>query len=187
MHTALRQKIVFVDPEDPTCPFWWPALIVPAEHLHLFPHTDPGSSAPSPDEIVVCYFEDGSFSVVPQSAMQPFSLKSGLYVKYRNDPELGQSFLQDRAVLRATKFWAEGIVPQAFSWLTSNAPNPFSADEELSVDHTPTNHHNRRKKSTEPPTAAIVNEKERKEYKMIAGLLPPSRIAIVKSIIQSSC
>jgi hypothetical protein len=195
MISALRQKVVFVDPEDPGCPFWWPALIVPKEFLHLFPSTDQSGSGGS-DEIVVCYFEDGSFSVVPQTAIQPFSLKNGLYLKYKNDSRIGQAFLQDRAVLRATRFCIEGTVPQAFSWLTttsngSRAKEQVNAGEEafsqpVSISQQQPQQNRRKKGSSETASCTESSMMQRKEYKMIGELLPPSRIAIVKSIIQQS-
>ena len=114
---TLRNQVVFVDPDDESCLYWWPALIVPHEHLHLFQPTN-GETIGSSD-LVVCYFEDGSFSVVPQNAVKPFSTSSDPFKMYIRHPEIKHTFLSDRAVIRATKFIRDGIVPLSFSWLHS--------------------------------------------------------------------
>ena len=54
-------RLVFVDPEDETLPYWWPAIIVPEEELDTFRDTmDSDISRIKSGERLVCYFEDAS-------------------------------------------------------------------------------------------------------------------------------
>ena len=117
---SLRSKVVFVDPDDDSCPYWWPALVVPNEYLHLFQQTINEQVPVNGTDLVVCYFEDGSFSVVPESAIKPFSPSREPFTLYQKDPATRKVFLTDRAVIRATKFCTDGIVPLAFTWLHPN-------------------------------------------------------------------
>ncbi|RUS17540.1 hypothetical protein BC937DRAFT_89834 [Endogone sp. FLAS-F59071] len=38
-HKKQRRKVVFVDPDDPTAPYWWPAMVVPADEIAIFKQT----------------------------------------------------------------------------------------------------------------------------------------------------
>lgn len=56
-----RRKVVFVDPDDPTAPYWWPAMVVPADEIAIFKQTmDTNVREPGRGEHLVCYFEDAS-------------------------------------------------------------------------------------------------------------------------------
>ena len=118
---SLKQKVVFVDPEDDSCPYWWPALIVPTEYIHLFQQSISEPVPLTSTDLVVCYFEDGSFSVVPEDAIRAFNVEKEPFISYRTHPEYGKRFLADRAVIRALKFCTEGMVPLSFTWLHSSA------------------------------------------------------------------
>ena len=155
---SLRNKVVFVDPDDDSCPYWWPALVVPKEHLHLFQQTINEQVPVNGTDLVVCYFEDGSFSVVPQNAVKPFSLTSEPYRSYQRDPETKKAFITDRAVIRATKFYTEGIVPLAFTWLhssTSTDGRLIESGEDIEIEFV--------------ETASDVNEKSAKSEKVVSG------------------
>ena len=67
-----------------------------------------------PDEQLVCYFEDCSFSVVPKSAMVPFSPETEPYLSYARSIK---RFLNDSAVILATNYWYLGEIPENFKWL----------------------------------------------------------------------
>lgn len=118
---SLRERVVFVDPEDDSCPYWWPALIVPTEYIHLFQQSISEPVPLTSTDLVVCYFEDGSFSVVPEDAIRAFNVEKEPFVSYRSHPEYGRRFVTDRAVIRALKFCTEGMVPLSFTWLHSSA------------------------------------------------------------------
>lgn len=66
------------------------------------------------DEHLVCYFEDGSFSVVPKTALLPFSPEEEPYLAYKRT---SKKFSQDAAVQRATVYWENGTIPITFKWL----------------------------------------------------------------------
>lgn len=67
-----------------------------------------------PDERLVCYFEDGSFSVIPSSAMVPFSPEKEPFLSYVRNI---RRFTNDLGVMRAVRFWESAQVPEGFKWL----------------------------------------------------------------------
>ncbi|CAG8601592.1 9084_t:CDS:2 [Funneliformis mosseae] len=113
----LRRKVVFVDPDDPEAPHWWPALVVPLKEIEIFKQRmDYDVQYPAEGENVVCYFEDGSFSIVPEKDQLPFDPKCDPYTKYMEGPN-ASSFQKDKAVTLATLYFEKGIIPQSFKWL----------------------------------------------------------------------
>jgi len=73
------------------------------------------------EERLVCYFEDSSFSVVPVSAIIPFSPLSEPYLSYSRTV---RRFTGDPGIVRATLYWRDGTVPPTFKWL-------LAAEEEI--------------------------------------------------------
>ncbi|KAJ3207304.1 hypothetical protein HDU82_003885 [Entophlyctis luteolus] len=71
---------------------------------------------PKDGEYLVCYFEDGSFSIIPESDAMPFNPTLPPYTTYLNGSE-GYRFKRDNAVRLATDFWEKGIPPPTFGWL----------------------------------------------------------------------
>ncbi|RIA88885.1 hypothetical protein C1645_222391 [Glomus cerebriforme] len=113
----LRRKVVFVDPDDADAPHWWPALVVPFKEIEIFKQKmDYDVQYPAGGENVVCYFEDGSFSIVPEKDQLPFDPKGPPYTTYINGPN-ASSFQKDKAVALATLYFEKGIIPQSFKWL----------------------------------------------------------------------
>ncbi|CAG8801479.1 2847_t:CDS:2, partial [Racocetra fulgida] len=94
----LRRKVVFVDPDDPDAPHWWPALY------------------PGEGESLVCYFEDGSYSIVPEKDQKPFDPKIEPYTTYMEGPN-SEAFQKDKAVTLATLYFEKGVVPPVFKWI----------------------------------------------------------------------
>ncbi|KAK9711725.1 hypothetical protein K7432_007623 [Basidiobolus ranarum] len=70
---------------------------------------------PKKGEHLVCYFEDGSFSIVPETEVVPFSPVLPPYTNYIRGGADG--FLNDKAVMLATLYWETGIVPPTFTWV----------------------------------------------------------------------
>ncbi|RKP05764.1 hypothetical protein THASP1DRAFT_25793 [Thamnocephalis sphaerospora] len=112
-----KRRIVFVDPDDPEAPFWWPAMVVPECEIEVFRRamtTD--VQEPGQNEHLVCYFEDGSFSVVHERELVAFSPDEPPYTDYLRGPS-SFIFKKDRAVQLATLYWETGIVPHSFTWV----------------------------------------------------------------------
>src|ERR1043165_5001476 len=71
---------------------------------------------PAEGENVVCYFEDGSFSIVPEKDQLPFDPKGPPYTTYMEGPN-ASNFQKDKAVAMATLYFEKGVIPQSFKWL----------------------------------------------------------------------
>ncbi|ORX48107.1 hypothetical protein BCR36DRAFT_294191 [Piromyces finnis] len=115
-----RRKVVFVNPEDDGCLYWWPAIVVPEIEYNLFKQSYDDSNnfkIPNENEILVCYFEDGSFSVINETDSLPFSLNTSPYTKYLADPNISQAFKNDKAVKLAKLYLETGEIPSTFLWL----------------------------------------------------------------------
>ncbi|GBC03832.1 hypothetical protein RclHR1_05350006 [Rhizophagus clarus] len=113
----LRRKVVFVDPDDPKAPHWWPALVVPLKEIEIFKQRmDCDVQYPAEGENVVCYFEDGSFSNVSEKDQLPFDPKGPPYTTYMEGPN-ASIFQRDKAVALATQYYEKGVIPQSFKWL----------------------------------------------------------------------
>ncbi|KAJ3081718.1 hypothetical protein HK102_002174, partial [Quaeritorhiza haematococci] len=119
--TPPKRKVVFVDPDDVDAPWWWPAMVVPKKEIPLFRQTVDGDvQEPADGEYLVCYFEDGSFSIVPESDALPFCPWQPPYTTYVTGPS-GPQFRVDKAVILATWYWETGNVPSSFVWLKGQA------------------------------------------------------------------
>ncbi|CAG8601917.1 16578_t:CDS:2 [Cetraspora pellucida] len=112
-----RRKVVFVDPDDPDAPHWWPALVVPRKEIEIFKQKmDNDVQYPSDGESLVCYFEDGSYSIVPEKDQKPFDPKIEPYITYMEGPN-SEAFQRDKAVTLATLYFEKGVVPPVFKWI----------------------------------------------------------------------
>ncbi|CAG8576721.1 7827_t:CDS:2, partial [Scutellospora calospora] len=113
----LRRKVVFVDPDDAEAPHWWPALVVPRKEIEIFKQKmDSDVQYPSDGESLVCYFEDGSYSIVPEKDQKPFDPKVEPYTTYMEGPN-SEAFQKDKAVTLATLYFEKGMVPPVFKWI----------------------------------------------------------------------
>lgn len=93
-------------------------------------------------EVLVCYFEDGSFSVVGRSDCRPFQ---DLLLEYYSSKLVGHlktSFLKDKAVQLATYCFAESaldlsplVLPPYFTWNNSMPGPGVSATTALLPSH----------------------------------------------------
>lgn len=104
--------IVFVDPQDPCEEFWWPAVVVnPAEREHFF--SEMGEPIAINNDILVCYFEDASYSAVKNSEITPFARDAEPFVSYLSN----KTFLKTKGAKNMLSFIDEGKVPSKFKWL----------------------------------------------------------------------
>ncbi|KAL1920510.1 uncharacterized protein VTP21DRAFT_887 [Calcarisporiella thermophila] len=112
-----KRRVVFVDPQDPDAPYWWPAMVVPAEEFDIFKmKMDNDVTPPNESEYLVCYFEDASFSLVKKNESQPFNPRSLPFLSYLRGPNADQ-FRRDKAVIMATLYWETGRMPPLFKWV----------------------------------------------------------------------
>ena len=106
----------------------WPAVIIPSSMYGNLPGQVDLPALES--EVLVCYFEDGSFSVVGRSDCRPFQ---DLLLEYYSSKLVGplkNSFLKDKAVQLATYCFAESaldlsplVLPPYFTW-NKSMPGP---------------------------------------------------------------
>ncbi|KAJ3045232.1 hypothetical protein HDV00_011104 [Rhizophlyctis rosea] len=113
-----KRKLVFVDPDDVNAPWWWPGMVVQKDDLPIFKRHvgEEGFKDPKAGEFVVCYFEDGSYSTVPETAARPLCPHLAPYTDYSNGPHR-DAFVSDKAVVLATRYYERGDIPESFSWL----------------------------------------------------------------------
>jgi len=112
-----RRKVVFVDPQDKNASYWWPALVVPKRDFDIFRKLmSEDFEEPNDDEYLVCYFEDGSFSLVQRSETVSFSPYADPYKSYLTG-ECAMDFRKDKAVILATIYWQSAKPPPTFTWL----------------------------------------------------------------------
>jgi len=129
-----RRRVVFVNPDDDHYLYWWPALVVPEIEYNLFKQSYDDSNnfkIPDENEILVCYFEDGSFSVIPESDSVPFSLNSTPYTKYISDPNISTAFKNDNAVKLAKLYLETGEIPSTFFWLKDVPSEDKEKDDKI--------------------------------------------------------
>jgi hypothetical protein len=89
--------------------------VVPEDEYEVFRETmDSDIKSIASDESLVCYFEDGSFSVVPKTALVPFCPDHEPYVSYAKKVK---RFFNDAAIIKATAYWNSGEIPSTFKWL----------------------------------------------------------------------
>lgn len=108
----MQPEIVFVDPQDPNEPFWWPAIIVsPQEYDHFFKQM--GEPIEVFGNVLVCYFEDASYSAVSESEVKKFVREDPFFVKYFGS----KAFMKTKGAKIFRKYIEEGKVPSKFKWL----------------------------------------------------------------------
>ncbi|KAJ3063765.1 hypothetical protein HDU98_000445 [Podochytrium sp. JEL0797] len=120
-------EVVFVDPDEPDAPWWWPAIVVPQKEFSEFRKSvNIEIKDPEATEYLVCYFEDGSFSTIPKDDAMPFHPRRHPYTTYLQSPD-GPRFRLDNAVSLATDYFENGVVPPSFLWLNGGyLPAPGS-------------------------------------------------------------
>lgn len=108
MHT----EIVFVDPQEPSEQFWWPGIIVPPhDYDHFFKQM--GDPIDVQDSILVCYFEDASYSAVNSTEIKPFSPEDPFFIDYFKSKE----FMKTKGAKILLKYLEENKIPNKFKWL----------------------------------------------------------------------
>ncbi|KAJ1970249.1 hypothetical protein IWQ62_000076 [Dispira parvispora] len=134
-----RRRLVFVDPDDSEAPYWWPAMVVANADLDLFyQRVNSTLEPPKPNEHLVCYFEDGSYSVVPETDTRPFDPHRSPYTEYLQGPN-SHAFKYDRAVQLATLYFEFAQAPGTFLWICDDERydstlNPLRTTEGESTD-----------------------------------------------------
>lgn len=105
-------NIVFVDPQDPNEKFWWPAIVVNDHELdHFF--SEMGEPIPTNNDILVCYFEDASYSAVKTTEITPFTRDKEPFVSYLKN----KAFLKTRGAKNMLSYIDENKIPGKFKWL----------------------------------------------------------------------
>lgn len=106
-------QIIFVDPQDPLEKYWWSAITVPpSDYDHFF--NEMGETITiEKDSVLVCYFEDASYSSVK---------KEDILVYDENDSKvstmlLDKKFAKCRAIKSMLNYINEGKIPTKFKWL----------------------------------------------------------------------
>ena len=91
--------------------------MVPRKEIDAFKEkVDYFTKCPGEGEKLVCYFEDGSYSIVPEEALLPFDTSIPPFTTYVQGPN-SDLFLRDKAVMDAIAYFDNGVVPQVFKWL----------------------------------------------------------------------
>jgi hypothetical protein len=97
--------------------------VVPFKEIEIFKQRmDYDVQYPAGGENVVCYFEDGSFSIVSEKDQLPFDPKGPPYTTYMEGPN-SSIFQKDKAVALATLYYEKGVIPQSFKWLHNEDGN----------------------------------------------------------------
>ncbi|KAJ3043177.1 hypothetical protein HK097_001810, partial [Rhizophlyctis rosea] len=113
-----KRKLVFVDPDEPAAKWWWPGMVISKEDLPFFKRHigEESFKDPQKGEFIVCYFEDGSYSNITESAARPLCPHLPPYTDYMSGEDRDR-FLGDKAVIAATRYWETGEIPPTFTWL----------------------------------------------------------------------
>ncbi|KAJ1982803.1 hypothetical protein H4R35_000162 [Dimargaris xerosporica] len=112
-----KRQLVFVDPDDEEAPYWWPAMVVANDDLAVFSQSISNfTDQPGKGEYLVCYFEDGSYSIVSKRDTRPFSPSLPPYSAYRYGPH-SHEFKHDRGVQLATLYHEMAMAPDTFAWI----------------------------------------------------------------------
>ncbi|CAG8437073.1 10506_t:CDS:2 [Ambispora gerdemannii] len=109
-HAFVGREVVFVDPRDKTEKFWWPAMVVP----HGEVDESMGFDELGPNEVIVKYFEDCTYSAVPLKEIKKFDIHTDPFLKYKQ--KYGTDFINHIGVLNAVKCIATGEPDKEFKW-----------------------------------------------------------------------
>ncbi|KAG9291066.1 hypothetical protein G9A89_012938 [Geosiphon pyriformis] len=104
------REVVFVDPRDKNEKFWWPAMIVP----HGEVDESMGFDELGPNEVIVKYFEDCTYSAVPLKEIKRFDVHHDPFLKYKT--KYGKEFLHHIGVRNACNCLANGEPDPEFKW-----------------------------------------------------------------------
>ncbi|CAG8627782.1 4294_t:CDS:2 [Ambispora gerdemannii] len=123
---STRKKVVFVDPDDPAAPHWWPAIVVPRAEITQFKQRmDYDVRYPEEGTDLVCYFEDASFSIVPEKDQKPFDTSLPPYTTYLRGLNAG-TFQNDKAM---ANYSLEGGTGNTVKFTEASVAD-FSMDDE---------------------------------------------------------
>lgn len=141
-----KRKVVFVNPEESNVYWWPAMVVprdeyllfslciedpdVPADAEALaarkaaaaktssdkLTQADLKFELPKPGEVLVTYFEDGSYNMVKEKDLKQFCPYQVPYVDYCKG-SMRKQFCKDKAVQLATLYWETGRVPTSFTWL----------------------------------------------------------------------
>lgn len=106
-------QIVFVDPQDKKEKFWWPGIIVDQEEYDSFFKEMGEPVTIENDCVLVCYFEDASYSSVKKDDIKMYD---------HNDPDIIQwmedkKYKKTRAIKAMLAFLDDNKIPTKFKWL----------------------------------------------------------------------
>lgn len=141
-----KRQVVFVDPDDPDAPYWWPAMVILSLRLSSKGCSTRGFHVLSRNSIqrgskarirsiaglllwgwfLVClpsFFHrlDGKradlySSLVGEHECVPFSTDTHPYIDYLKGPH-GRQFHKDKAVRSATLYCSTAVPPPSFTWI----------------------------------------------------------------------
>ncbi|KAJ3277076.1 hypothetical protein HDV01_000128 [Terramyces sp. JEL0728] len=107
--TAAKPMLVWVDPDDPNVPLWWPAIIVPNSQRDETMPEQPQDE----DEITIVYLTTPlEFSNVNYTDTRVFDLEKEPYRTFSQHPDFEN--LQQIAI--ATQFYKTGELPHRLQW-----------------------------------------------------------------------
>ncbi|CAG8608765.1 6075_t:CDS:2 [Ambispora leptoticha] len=109
-HAFVGREVVFVDPRDKTEKFWWPAMVVP----HGEVDESMGFDELGPNEVIVKYFEDCTYSAVPLKEIKKFDIHTDPFLKYKQ--KYGAEFINHVGVQNAVQCIANGEPDKEFKW-----------------------------------------------------------------------
>lgn len=115
-------EVVFVNPDDPLEPFWWPGVIIPPELL------DESIPTPKEGELVVFYFEDGTYSITSISDVALFRIDQRPYIDFAKSR--GVEFLMHPGVQRAIQFIETGKLHEDMKGIGIPSSPPRNSNSE---------------------------------------------------------
>ncbi|KAJ1644572.1 hypothetical protein LPJ64_003767 [Coemansia asiatica] len=108
-HQWRGRDVVFVDPLDPSAPYWWPAMIVPTDEIDV----SMGCMSLGLGEYLVKYFEDFKYSTVNGSELRLFDTTKAPFTDFATKTP---HFLKDKAIKSAMWYLRSGFVHNKFRW-----------------------------------------------------------------------
>ncbi|KAI8799786.1 hypothetical protein BJ742DRAFT_115440 [Cladochytrium replicatum] len=99
--------VVFVDPLDPKCRFWWPAIVVPKAEIANVQDVRHSTSS----QLVVRYFEDANYSVVDKVDLAVFDPTEEPFISFKKKYS---QMTSDPSIKSAMQYHATGELPPKF-------------------------------------------------------------------------